>query len=65
MKTKELHIKSKADLLRQADKLRDNLAEKIRDRYIKEDKKVRELRRIKKDLAQVLTIAHQKEEKKT
>lgn len=65
MKTKELHTKSKSDLLRQADKLRESLAEKIRDRYIKEDKKVREMRRIKKDLAQVLTIAHQKEEKKS
>lgn len=61
MKTKELRDKSIKDLQRQADKLRTTLAERVSNRYIKDDKKVRDLRRLKKDLARVLTIAHAKQ----
>lgn len=58
MKSKDLREKSTKDLMRQADKLRESLAERVSQRYIKDDKKVRDLRRIKKDIARVLTIAH-------
>ena len=60
MEAKDLRQKATKDLLREADKLRAVLAERVSQRYIKDDKKVRDLRRIKKDLARVLTIAHAK-----
>lgn len=56
MKAKDLRQKSTKDLLREADKLRASLAERVSQRYIKDDKKVRDLRRIKKDIARVLTV---------
>lgn len=62
MKTKELRDKPVKDLQRQADKLRASIAEKITNRYIKDDKKVRELRLMKKDLARVLTLTREKED---
>lgn len=62
MKTKELRDKPVKDLQRQADKLRISIAEKITNRYIKDDKKVRELRQMKKDLARVLTLTREKGE---
>lgn len=62
MKTKELRDKPVKDLQRQADKLRILIAEKITNRYIKDDKKVRELRQMKKDLARVLTLTREKGE---
>ena len=62
MKIKELRDKPVKDLQRQADKLRVSIAEKITNRYIKDDKKVRELRVMKKDLARVLTLTREKED---
>ena len=62
MKIKELRDKPVKDLQRQADKLRFSIAEKITNRYIKDDKKVRELRVMKKDLARVLTLTREKED---
>ncbi len=61
MKTKELRDKQTKDLARQADKLRDKIAEAVRG-DAKETKNVRLIRAHKGDLARTLTIMNEKKE---
>jgi len=61
MKTKELRDKTSKDLSRQADKLRAKLAEIARGAAA-EQKNVRQIRALKRDLARTLTIISEKED---
>jgi ribosomal protein L29 len=61
MKAKELRDKTAKDLDRQAQKLRDKLAELARSSEA-DKKNVRTVRGLKRDLARVLTVMNEKKE---
>ena len=61
MKAKELRDKPTKDLLRQADKLRSKLAETARA-GLNDNKNVRQIRAVKRDLARTLTVMNEKKE---
>ena len=61
MKISELHQKSKYELKRLLDESREQLRKLNFDIQLKKFKKVRDIRKMKKLIAQVLTIIHEKD----
>lgn len=58
MKVADMRKKSSSELYKHADKLRVKLNEKKQAVMTADDKNVREVRKIRKELAQTLTIAN-------
>lgn len=62
MKTKEFHQKSKSELQRLLQDSREKLRQLKFDLSAGKVKNVREIRRIKKDIARILTLLQNKEQ---
>ena len=58
MKVADMRKKSSADLYKHAEKLRTKLDDKRQSIMTSDDRQVREIRAIRKELAQTLTIAN-------
>lgn len=63
MKLAEMQKKDHKDLLKHASVLREKIATAKRELYTKDNKDVRKIRTLKRELARTLTIAKQKESK--
>ncbi len=62
MKTADMHKKSKADLMKHAATLKEKVAATRQELYTKGNTNHREIRKIRKEIARALTIAHGKED---
>ena len=63
MKKTDLTTKTKAELTREADKLRTKLNQQKTDRFLKEVKNIRGIRTTRRQLARTLTAANQVKDK--
>ena len=61
MKVADMKTKSSNDLLKHADKLRKTLAETRTNRYTAEQKNVKQIGALRKELAQALTFSRKAE----
>lgn len=64
MSKKKIEAKTPAELKREASKLRDKLLKLRVDRYLKENKNVREIRNTRRQLAKALTAINAAGEEK-